>query len=243
MRIGFFGCSFTEGGGLNEPIFVDYAIRNNLIDISDLDNKIRNENSTLTDREAASIYGIDYSSPYNSISKKYCYPTIVGKKLECEIKNLSKGSSSNEYIFKKLYENYQYFDICIVQMSMYSRRYQWNEIEKKFEHINQIDDYTLHHHNNKYEHDKVSMMIDLFDKMNKKIYWIFQEEIPKNCKSKNIIYFDPDGNLRSFIYENKATISHETNKYFDDGHFSIEGNELISEKIVERINEDMDFIT
>lgn len=238
MRIGFFGCSFTEGGGLNSPIFVDYAIRNNLIDISDLDDEIRDKKSNLTDREAGFIHGKDYIGAYNSISKKYCYPTMVGKKLDCEIKNLSKGSSSNEYIFKKLYENYQDFDICIVQMSMYTRRYQWNEIEKKFEHINQIDDYTLHHYNEKYENDKVSMMIDLFDKMNKKIYWIFHEEIPENCKSKNIIYFNPYGDLKNFISENNATISHETNKYFNDGHNTIRGNKLIAEKLVERINED-----
>ena len=35
MKIGFFGCSFTEGGGFNSPIYVDYAIKNNIIDISD----------------------------------------------------------------------------------------------------------------------------------------------------------------------------------------------------------------
>ena len=37
MKIGFFGCSFTEGGGFNSPIYVDYAIKNNIIDISELD--------------------------------------------------------------------------------------------------------------------------------------------------------------------------------------------------------------
>ena len=31
MKIGFFGCSFTEGGGLNSPVFNEYAIKNKLI--------------------------------------------------------------------------------------------------------------------------------------------------------------------------------------------------------------------
>ena len=31
MKIGFFGCSFTEGGGLNSPVFNKYAIKNKLI--------------------------------------------------------------------------------------------------------------------------------------------------------------------------------------------------------------------
>ena len=31
MKMGFFGCSFTEGGGLNSPVFNEYAIKNKLI--------------------------------------------------------------------------------------------------------------------------------------------------------------------------------------------------------------------
>ena len=31
MRIGFFGCSFTEGGGLDSFEWNDYALKNNLI--------------------------------------------------------------------------------------------------------------------------------------------------------------------------------------------------------------------
>ena len=31
MMIGFFGGSFTEGGGLNSPVFNEYAIKNKLI--------------------------------------------------------------------------------------------------------------------------------------------------------------------------------------------------------------------
>ena len=31
MRIGFFGCSFTEGGGMDSFEWNDYALKNNLI--------------------------------------------------------------------------------------------------------------------------------------------------------------------------------------------------------------------
>ena len=34
MKMGFFGCSFTEGGGLNSPVFNEYAIKNKLISIN-----------------------------------------------------------------------------------------------------------------------------------------------------------------------------------------------------------------
>ena len=68
MKIGFFGCSFTEGGGFNSPIYVDYAIKNNIIDISELDNKVKIWGNT--EREAYETYGKDYNGPFNSISKK-----------------------------------------------------------------------------------------------------------------------------------------------------------------------------
>ena len=50
------------------------------------------------------------------------------------------------------------------------------------------------------------MMIDLFDNLNKKIYWIFHEPIPKSCKSKNVIKFEPSGHLHDFIHLNKALL-------------------------------------
>ena len=233
MKIGFFGCSFTEGGGFNSPVYVDYAIKNNIIDISELDDKVKIWGNT--EREAYETYGKDYNGPFNSISKKYCYPTMVGKKLNCEVVNFAEGCASNEYTFKKLYENYQDFDICVAQFTLYSRRYQWNEGEEKFEHFNKIDNYTLNHYNEEYTKDKVSMMIDLFDNLNKKIYWIFHEPIPKSCKSKNVIKFEPSGHLHDFIHLNKATFRFETNGNYIDDHFSMKGNDLISDKIVERI--------
>ena len=42
------------------------------------------------------------------------------------------------------------------------------------------------------------MMIDLFDNLNKKIYWIFHEPIPKSCKSKNVIKFGPKWTFTRF---------------------------------------------
>ena len=88
MKIGFFGCSFTEGGGFNSPVYVDYAIKNNIIDISELDDKVKIWGNT--EREAYETYGKDYNGPFNSISKKYCYPTMVGKKLNCEVVNFAE---------------------------------------------------------------------------------------------------------------------------------------------------------
>ena len=211
MKIGFFGCSFTEGGGLNSPVFNEYAIKNNLIPK-------------------------EYEGEYEKTRKGFRYSTLIGKNLNCEVENFGKGRSSNEYIFNQLYKHHKKFDICVVQLTIYSRRYQWDEHEEKFEHINDIDNFTLNRFNREYARDQVSMMVNLFDSLNKKIYWMFHEDIPKNLKSNNLIYFEPKGHLHNFVMKNKLTFKHETNGYYDDLHYSIEGNRIIADKILEKIN-------
>ena len=211
MKIGFFGCSFTEGGGLNSPVFNEYAIKNNLIPK-------------------------EYEGEYEKTRKSFRYSTLIGKNLNCEVENFGKGRSSNEYIFNQLYKHHKKFDICVVQLTIYSRRYQWDEHEEKFEHINDIDNFTLNRFNREYARDQVSMMVNLFDSLNKKIYWMFHEDIPENLKSNNLIYFEPKGHLHDFVMKNKLTFKHETNGYYDDLHYSIEGNRIIADKILEKIN-------
>ena len=211
MKIGFFGCSFTEGGGLNSPVFNEYAIKNNLIPK-------------------------EYEGEYEKTRKGFRYSTLIEKNLNCEVENFGKGRSSNEYIFNQLYKHHKKFDICVVQLTIYSRRYQWDEREEKFEHINDIDNFTLNRFNREYARDQVSMMVNLFDSLNKKIYWMFHEDIPKNLKSNNLIYFEPKGHLHDFVMKNKLTFKHETNGYYDDLHYSIEGNRIIADKILEKIN-------
>ena len=102
--------------------------------------------------------------------------------------------------------------------------------------LNDIDNFTLNRFNREYARDQVSMMINLFDSLDKKIYWIFHEDIPKNLKSNNLIYFEPKGHLHDFVMKNKLTFKHETNGYYDDLHYSLEGNRIIADKILEKIN-------
>ena len=163
MKMGFFGCSFTEGGGLNSPVFNEYAIKNKLI-------------------------SKEYKENYKKTRNDFRYSTLVGKDLNCEVENFGKGRSSNEYIFNQLYEHHKKFDICVVQLTIYSRRYQWDESKEIFEHINDIDTYTLNRFNREYAEEQVGMMINLFDNLDTKIYWLFHDPIPKNCKSKNIFH-------------------------------------------------------
>ena len=211
MKMGFFGCSFTEGGGLNSPVFNEYAIKNKLI-------------------------SKEYKENYKKTRNDFRYSTLVGKDLNCEVENFGKGRSSNEYIFNQLYEHHKKFDICVVQLTIYSRRYQWDESKEIFEHINDIDTYTLNRFNREYAEEQVGMMINLFDNLDTKIYWLAHDPIPKNCKSKNIVYFKPNGHLHDFIEKYKLRFIDETKGYYRDKHYSIEGNRIIADKILEKIN-------
>lgn len=220
MKIGFFGCSFTEGGGLNSEEFYNWGVKNNLIKKLNLED-----------------YKGNFSNMYEDVKLEYRFSTLVGKKLNAEVTNFGMGSSSNEFIFNQLYKHYKKFDVCVVQLSVYSRRYQWKESDNKFYHINNIDNYTLNHFNADYARDQVSMMIDLFDNLNKKIYWMFHEDIPKTCKSNNIIRFGNKGHLHNFVTTNKLTFKDETSGYYNDLHYSLKGNKIIADKILEKINE------
>ena len=165
-------------------MFNEYAIKNNLIPK-------------------------EYEGEYEKTRKELTI--LIGKfkivKLKTSVKVVVLMS-----IFLTNYTNItKKFDICVVQLTIYSRRYQWDEREEKFEHINDIDNFTLNRFNREYARDQVSMMVNLFDSLNKKIYWMFHEDIPKNLKSNNLIYFEPKGHLHDFVMKNKLTFKHETN--------------------------------
>ena len=67
--------------------------------------------------------------------------------------------------------------------------------------------------------------------------WVFQETIPEDIKSKNVLDFEPSGHIHEFINNNKCTFFQLTNGRYNDSHYTPEGNRLISKKIMEKINE------
>ena len=259
MRIGFFGCSFTEGGGLDGVEWNKYALKNKLIPSKWDIEKNGNPDEGLDTRAHR-----DLCEKY---AKQHRFSHLVGQKLNCEVENLSQSRSSNEFIIDKLYRELDFrtfnnFDIIVVQFTIVIRRYIWWEPDNRFYNISGMDfsghpllrhkdqrvghlnalqetcaNYISYNHNESYEQDKIAMMVDLFDSYGKKIYWMFYEPIPRNCKSKNIIYFEPDGHLHKWSEQNNFTINKDTNGEYQDNHFSVKGHEVIAEKIVEKINE------
>ena len=94
MRIGFFGCSFTEGGGLDGVEWNKYGLKNKLIS-----SKWDIEKNGKPDE------GLD-TRPHRNLCEKYAkqhrFSHLVGQKLNCEVENLSQSRSSNEFIIDKL---------------------------------------------------------------------------------------------------------------------------------------------
>lgn len=229
MKIGFFGCSFTEGGGLNSPVWNEYAIKHNLIPK-------------------------EFEGQYEKVKEHYRFSTLIGNELNCEVENFGVSAGSNDTILNNLFENYNNFDISVVQFSLYHRMNIYDDNTSSFYNVNGteassvpknvIDYFTntvTNHQSIDYEQYKIRQMVELYDnlfeKLNKKVIWLFQEPIPKNIKSKNVLYFEPSGHLHDFIVNNKHTFTQLTNGFYDDSHYTPEGHQLISKKIMEKINE------
>jgi hypothetical protein len=249
MKINFFGCSFTEGGGLDNLEY--YNIKTN--------SKLKG-----------------YNQPNSKIlcefKEKHRYSTIVGELLKCEVLNHALGCNSNENIINKLYEvasseNVNKDDIFIAQTSIFSRKHYWYEPTNKFYSVNTLEFtawpyngeeemrplnelYNLYYqysHNEEYEIKKLLMKIEFinawFEKNKIKIFWIPWAEMcmsgdfgiiknkNKKLKKENFIFFDELA-MGTFSGANKLRICDEF-KSITDMHKSVKGHQIIAEMIVE----------
>ena len=254
MKIGFFGCSFTEGGGLDSPFLNKWAIENNIVP---KEYKIEPETILNTLLAAPNKHSIHPNCV--RLKNNYRFSSLVGRELNCDTENFGVSCGSNETILNNLYKNYERFDICVVQFSLYQRMKIWDEETKRFYSVNGLDanapqnviDYFsttyTQHYSESYEQYKITQLINLYDKifesLDKKVIWMFNDPIPKNCESKNIVYFEsinqfgePFGHLQGFVQRNKLTLTDETKGFYNDIHYSLEGHKIIANKILEKIN-------
>tara|TARA_R100000008_G_C3533549_1_gene140681 strand:+ start:60 stop:839 length:780 start_codon:yes stop_codon:yes gene_type:complete len=250
--IGFFGCSFTEGGGLDSEEWNEYGIKHNLI--SSKYNVEGLEPGPLNFDQRLNMY-----TQYRDEKK---FSTLVGKELGCNVVNYALSGNSNENIINQLYENIDKFDVFVVQFTIYTRRYYWLESVNKFYNINGVDfennplltdkilgappreyteqlietykNYIAYHYNKDYEMKKYCRYVDLFENLGKEIYWIFYDPTPKVEElSDNVLYW----NLRDYALDNELEMIHQTKGVYKDRHLSLKGNEVVANKIVEKISE------
>jgi len=252
--IKFFGCSFTEGGGLNN---IDYY---NYIESPTPLLTYWPEGSTPEDR----VKIVEFLDSYKEQNR---FTNILEISTKTPIINLAKSQASNDYIleslFKEIDENEN--DVYFVILSLLHRRYWYYEIDKQKHNLNMPEfsgnpfdnkelyrplynhfmDYLKYVFNHQLELNKLAKNIKLFDSFAKskgsKIVWSgwdfgedekelkFIQKVAQNC-----LLFD-GLSLKHFCIKEGLQIEAETNGLVPDNHISKYGNIIVAKKIEEYI--------
>ena len=234
------GCSFMEGGGLDN------------IEIHRILNSLKEPQNIKICEE--------FKTKNNFIA-------YLSKFLNCDYINLSESQSANDLIFKKIFdyfktENLSDKNILFVgQISMFSRQYVYYEKTKSFKKLNKIDfsappfhnedeykelfeyykNYLSFIYNEEYALEMVERNIELLTNWlnNKNIdcIWLSYDGTPEQfIESKTFIKFDGD-NLGAYIGKNKLRLCDIPELETGDLHMSIEGHKIVAEKIYKKLSE------
>lgn len=252
--IKFFGCSFTEGGGLNN---IDYY---NYIENPSTPLTYWPTDSTAEDR----VKIIEFLDKYKEDNR---FTSVLETYLNRPIVNLAKSQASNDYIFETLFEeiNQNQNEIYFIILSLPHRRYWYYEVDKQRHNLNMLEfsgnpfdnresHKPLHTHFTNYlkyifdlktEMDDISRNIKLFDSFakskNSKIVWSgwdFGDDDTDlnhiNSSAEYCLLFD-GLSLKHFCVNNGLQIEAETKGLVPDNHISKYGNIIVAQKINEYI--------
>ena len=229
-KIMSFGCSFTEGRGLNDPFYHEYLSGN------------RNINNA----EDTHRY-IDYM--YNN-----SYPAYLARNLNCDFDNFGLSRSSNGCILKTLYEKTQNIEngsdlLVTVQTTLLSRIMVYDNKAAKFLTMNNFEGlsdnvkkyyklYLRDFYNKEIEYKKLLVNVDIYTKYlqskNIDVIWMMYETDDTLKSSKNILTFDGT-DLSQFIAIQKLRLADLPNFPVNDTHFSVEGHKVIANRITEHL--------
>lgn len=227
-----FGCSFTEGGGLNDRRYHDYIMTN------------------FSRGEDVDQYQVDH-----------CYPTYLSKLLNCEVINYGVSCAGNELIFRKVYEECsKYKDgkniLVTVQTSILSRMLLNSADDNEVEYVLNTDHghsdyisqyyrtYIQRFYNPKKEFKKLIMNVDLLQTWLKSknfdfvfIAWETISPVPKEYFCSSDIM---DGCFSKFAEMNRVLISDLPGIPYVDMHVTEIGNKMIANKIFKYLEEKND---
>jgi hypothetical protein len=233
-KIYSFGCSFTEGGGLNNQNFHRY---------------IKGDKN--------------YSSVPETIlpehTKYACstsYPGQLSKLLNCEVENYGTSRAANELIFNMAYEKINGLKnteniLVTIQTSLLSRMLIQIPDQNKSITINNLigtedniktfyELYICNFFDINYACKKLIQEIDAyhcwFTHKNIDVVWILYEmNLEKNSFVKPFVVNFDGVDLMKFASDNKLTLSDLPNFPYNDKHFSPEGHKVIANKIFEHL--------
>lgn len=241
--IKFFGCSFTEGGGLDNIDYYNWMHGTNLKypnDPHDKDDVHHNTYNKLT-----------------SFRDENRFSKIVSDKLGIDSENFAVSRGSNDYSFEKLFNEIENNEkeIYVVVLTLFARVYWYYEPMDTRYNINSFDEnlspyfnrpimknlaktykmYLENVFNSNYERERLETQIKLFDSYAKikksKIYWIEWDNFPilKDI-TPNYISFNGQ-TMFEFVRDNELQIFHHTNNKNMDNHISLPGNKIVADVI------------
>jgi len=241
--IKFFGCSFTEGGGLDNIDYYNWIHGTNLKypidphDINDPNFYVHNKLKLFRDE--------------NRFSK------IVSDKLGIASENFAVSRGSNDYSFEKLFNEIENNEkeIYVFVLTLIPRVHWYYEPTDTRYNINSFDEnlspyynrvimknlaktykmYLENVFNRNYEIERLETQIKLFDSYAKikksKIYWIEWDNLPRlKDITPNYISFNGQ-TMFEFVRDNELQIFHHTNNKNTDNHISLPGNRIIADII------------
>lgn len=241
-----FGCSFTQGGGLNSQKF--HAAVNN-----------RDWNND----DIMKFYGHfeEILPEHMEYSNTHSFPGYLSKILNCDFINFAKSGASNDLIFKRAFEEAEKIEnpqevLLTVQASFFNRIHlQIPSIETDVN-INTLDTiphilpyrhshicdyihqyyslYLGYFYDEKYEYEKLRRNIELFSaycrEKNLDVVFLLYEDpqYEKRIDNSNLVDLGGYKDLSDLSYRGELTITHYTQGRFHDLHFSPEGNKKIA---------------
>jgi hypothetical protein len=237
-----FGCSFTEGGGLDNPNI--YKFINNIDDDT-----------------------IGFMHPDTiKFKKDNNYIFYLSELFKCKFVNTAESMSSNDLIFKKIYE---YFSnpiqskriLMIGQMTMFTRQHVYYDNTNEFIKLNRTEfteppfnsndlykklheyyvNYLSFIYNEEVVVNNLKRDIELYDNWLKSkgidtIWLSYDGDSSQFVESHNFIKFDDD-NLGAWAEKNKMRIMDIPNCPVPDPHLSIEGHKEVAQRIYNKLTE------
>lgn len=231
-----FGCSFTEGNGLETPYYHQY-----------LSSNLGNKNN------------LELETAYRNYMYNNSYPAYLARNLNCDFDNFAVSGVSNSLIFKKLYEKTQNVEngndlLVTVQTTLLSRIMVYDIKQEKFLQISNFEGildhakkyyemYLRYFYNKEIEFKKLLQNIDVYTKYlqskNIDVVWLMYEAEDSLKSSKTVLTFDGT-NLAQFIANQKLRLLDLPNFPVNDAHFSVDGHKVIANRIIEHLESKYD---
>lgn len=224
-----FGCSFTEGGGLNNQNFHRY----------------------LASRADYTDYPESVLPKHAEYARQHSYPGYLSRLLNCDFENHGTSCAGNEFIINKAYDTINSLEntdniLVTIQTSILSRMLLQLPLEKKSVNINNlhsidgniktfyklyITDFFDSVYANKKLIQQMSILTSWFESKKIDVLWLpYDMNFENICLTKEIMTFD-NSNLGNYTHKNGLTITDLPDFPYKDSHFSPSGNEHIAEKI------------